>query len=170
MVTEDKYIEYVKKLASAHIDLQHGVNGVSSFFEIEDEENFGNFDDALRNATARTVMLLVAAEGELDDNGCDNHTQEMDCQFYILQKKRAGVTIPQIRSACIVIIKEILGRMKSDARSNKIVVGKNITFLISKVPYRKVGPMNLDWYGYTVMIRFTCPFGYTVDSGTWTDI
>jgi len=30
--------------------------------------------------------------------------------------------------------------------------------------------MNDYWYGYMASVTFICPFGYSVNSGTWTDI
>jgi hypothetical protein len=169
MVTEDQYISYFEKLAKAHRQIQHNPDGVSSFVEVEEPDELSAFDEALRSTTGDTVMLVVAAEGQLDDNSSENHVQTVDAQIYILQKKTDGIKTADIRTVTISIIRDILGRTKSDARLNSIIPGKVISFRINNIPVRKVGPINLDWYGHTVLISFTCPFGYTVDSGTWTD-
>jgi hypothetical protein len=170
MITEDQYIGYFEKLARAHRQLQHEVDGKECFFEVEDPDELNSFDDALRNLTSKTVMLIVAGEGELNDNNSENHVQIVDCQLYILQKETIGISPADIRSNCIEILRGILGRTKREALRNQMIPGKLITFRINNVPLRKVGPMNLNWYGYTALISFSCPFGYTVDSGTWTDI
>lgn len=170
MVTEDECITYYENLAKVHKVIQHEVGGQKSFFEIEDLESLDNFDEALRNVVGSTVMLLYASDGELNDNDTENHNQELDCQIYILQRKTNAVAVSQIRSACIEIIKEVLGRTKREARQGLVFPGKIVQFRINKIPVRKVGPMCLDWFGYTALLTFTCPFGYTVDSGSWTDI
>lgn len=170
MLTEDQFISYFEKLASANPLFAHDVDGVNSFFEVEDPEELTAFDAALRSTSASTVMLLVAGEGELDDNDSNSYLQAVECQIYILQKVETGVTIPAIRSACIQALTNVIGRTKKDSSAGTLISGKTINFRISKIPIRKVGPMNLQWYGYTALLTFTCPFGWKVDSGTWTDI
>lgn len=169
MVTEDQYISYLEKIAIAHKQIQHDPEGITSFVEVEDPEELSAFDEALRSATGETVMLVVAGEGELNDQGSENHVQTVDVQIYILQKKGDGMNTASIRTATINVIRDIVGRVKRDARSGALVPGKSINFVIDKIPVRKVGPINLEWYGHTALFSFSCPFGYTVDSGTWTD-
>lgn len=170
MLTEDQFISYFEKIATAHPLFAHDAAGIKSFFEVEDPEELTSFDAALRSTSASTVMLLVSGEGELDDNDSNNHLQAVEVQIYILQKLKTGITIPAIRSTCMQALVDILGFTKKAARENKLVPGKTINFRIEKVPVRKVGPMNLNWYGYTALLTFTCPFGWKLDSGTWTDI
>jgi phosphopantetheine adenylyltransferase len=169
MVTEDQYISYFEKLAVAHKQILHDPEGITSFVEVEDPEELSAFDEALRSATGDTVMLIVAGEGELNDNDSENHVQTVDAQIYILQRKLDGRKTSDIRTATIGIIRDIVGRTKKDARYNSLIPGKIITFRINNIPVRKVGPISLEWYGHTALITFSCPFGYTVDSGTWTD-
>jgi hypothetical protein len=170
MLTEDQFISYFEKLANAHRTIAHNLDGQQSFFEVEDPDELSAFNEALRYATGSTVMLLVAGEGELDDNNSENHVQVVDFQIYILQKKETDVKTSDIRSVCIEVIKSIVGRTKHDCRRGRIVPGKSVNFRIENVPIRMVGPIELNWYGYTTQLSFTCPFGWSVDSGTWTDI
>jgi hypothetical protein len=170
MITEDPIIAYFDKLAKANRLIAHDQDGVPSFFEIEDPEELSSFDDALRNATGSTVMLIIAGEGELNDNGSANYTDGLEYQIYVLQKLHDDTTPSEIRAVCKDAIKAIIFRTRKDASASKIVPGKFITFPVNNLPLRKVGPMNLHWYGYTAMLSFTCPFGWKVDSGTWTDI
>jgi hypothetical protein len=169
MVTEDQYISYFEKLAIAHRQILHDPEGLISFVEVEDPEDLTAFDEALRSATGDTVMLIVAGEGELNDNNSENHVQTVDTQIYILQRKRDGMATAEIRTFTIGVITDLLGRTKNDARSGNVIPGKVITFRINNIPVRKVGPISLNWYGHTAWITFSCPFGYTVNSGTWTD-
>ena len=170
MITDDHFTAYYQNLATLNRQLLHDVDGKRSFFVVEDADNLDNFDEALRAVNVDTMMLLVSEECELDDNESENHVQEVDLQVYILQRKRPGVSVSAIRAECLQILRDILGRTKSDARKNKVVEGKLINFRISNIPVRKVGPIFLEWYGYTAILRFGCPFGYSVDARTWTDI
>jgi hypothetical protein len=169
MITEDQYISYFEELARTHKQILHQVDGKVSFIEVEDPDDLSAFDEALRSATGDTMMLAIAGEGELDDNDSENHVQTVDVQLYVLKRKLDYVSTSDIRTATIGIIRDILGRTKKDAREQKLIPGKYINFRISKVPVRKIGPVELDWYGHAAYITFSCPFGYTVDSGTWTD-
>lgn len=170
MLTEDQFISYYEKLARAHRTIAHEADGVKSFFEVEDPDELTSFDAAVRNATGSTVMLLVAGEGELDDNGSNNYVQVLECDIYILQKKTFDLSVHQIRSTCIQAITDILTRTKKDASAGRLVPGKITNFNIKEIPVRQIGPVNLQWYGYAAKATFTCPFGWKVDSGTWTDI
>lgn len=170
MITEDQLVAYYEKLAKSHHLIAHQVDGKKAFFEINEVFDLNNFDEALRTATGTTVMLITASESQLDDNNSESHNEELECEIYLLQRKKTGVSEKDIRTACKQILKEVLGRTKRDSRSQSIVPGERINFRISQIPVQKVGPMKLEWYGYQAVLRFTCPFGYTVDSGTWTDI
>lgn len=169
MVTEDQYIAYYENLAQKHTAILHDPQGKKSFFEVEDPTDLGGFDAALRGTVGDTVMLLVAGENDLDDAESESHTQTTELELYILQRKKTGITVPAIRSACMGIITDILARTKQDARKQLVVPGKITYFNIRKLPVRQVGPMNLNWYGYTALITFSCPFACPVNSGTWTD-
>lgn len=171
MITEDQIITYFERIAGANHVLKHNIDGGSSFFSVEDPDELSNFDDALRSMTGDIAFLTCAMEGELDDNGSENHVQSIDLQVFVVRRRNAGVSIASCRTECLEILTQLLGRIKRDARvPGNVIPGKKVEFKIAAIPVKKVGPMNMEWYGYTAFLRFSCPFGYTVDSGTWSDI
>ena len=171
MITEDPIIAYFERIAGAHHILKHDIEGARSFFSVEDPDELSNFDEALRSMTSDVAFLTCAMEGELEDNGSENHVQSIDLQVFVVRRIGTGVSIASCRTECLEILTQLLGRTKRDARTpGGVIPGKKVEFNIAGVPVKKVGPMNMEWYGYTAFLRFSCPFGYTVDSGTWSDI
>lgn len=170
MINEEQIIAYFESLAVNSRELNHTDQGRESFFYVEDGYDLETFDEALRSAVQSPTMLLVADSGEFADNDSENHTQEIEGQFYILGQKSDDKSIRTIRAECLIIALNILARMKYDARKQQIVPGSIVNFRIDKVPYSKVGPMFIEWYGYEVSFSFICPFGYSATSATWRDI
>ncbi len=170
MLTEDQFIQYYEKLARAHTTIAHDPAGVKSFFEIEDPDELGNFDKALRGKVGSTVLFIFAGDGEIDDHDSNNHVQTIVCYLYIMQKKTDTISSANIRSNCITIVNDLLARTKTDIRAGFIVPGRPVTFRIDGIPVGQVGPISLQWYGYAVKVTFSCPFAARSESGTWTDI
>lgn len=167
-MNEDQYIEYFASLASSHHQLQHMKDGHKSFFYVEDAMNLLEFDEALRNMSGSTAMLLVAEDGELDDNESENHVDQMEGSIFILaQVKEHGRTVREARAFCKPIIMDFVAKMRKDSRKQQIIAGKLVHFRVSNLPYHKVGPMNGNWYGYMVSFRFVCPFANTEKQGIW---
>jgi hypothetical protein len=170
MINEEQIVNYFEALAISSKAINHTADGGKSFFYIDEPDNLDEFDQALRSSATSPAMLLIADEGEFDDNNTANHTQEISGQFYILAKTNDDFTKRNARAMCLPIVLDFLARMIVDARKNKLIPSKAITFRISKVPYKTVGPIDLTWYGYAVWFSFICPFGFTVTSGSWRDI
>lgn len=167
-MNEDQYINYFAQLAKSHKMLQHGVNGMQSFYYVEDEFSMDEFDNALKNMKSSTCMLLVAEDGELDDADSENYADHIDGSLYILGKvSDNGDNIRKVRAKCKPIIMQMVKRMRQDSRARKILDGKIVNFRISRLPYLRVGAMNNEWYGYMVTFRFVCPFANGVETGIW---
>lgn len=169
MIDEEQFVSYFENLAIRSKAINHTKDGGKSFFYIEEPDDTSQFDDALRNAVTSPTFLLVADNGEFSDNNTENHTQEINGQFYVVAKITDRLNSRQARAFCLPIVVDFLARIKQDARKNEILARKIISFRIDKIPYQKVGPINDKWYGYTVWFSFTCPFGFSVTSGSWRD-
>ncbi|RYD75285.1 MAG: hypothetical protein EOP55_13745 [Sphingobacteriales bacterium] len=164
-MTEQEYKEHFKNLAEKHKSILH-TDSSKAFFYIESVDELTEFDKGLALMKKDVCMLLVASGGEFDDNNSENHTDEQTGEIYILMRKKNASKINDLYSGAKEILKECLARTKQDFRINP---NPHKRFRISKIPYQKVGPMNDLWYGYMATVTFVCPFGYTVNSGTWTD-
>jgi len=171
-MNEDQFIEYFENLATQSRDINHDQEKKKSFFYIEDAFTLDEFDEALRNAAQTPVMILVADDGSFTDNNSANYTQEVEGEILILARIQPKKNIRQIRAMCLPIVLSLLARMKLDSSKNKILPDpkKKVFFRIEDIPYRKIGPMNLEWYGYAFNFKFICPFGFSVTSGSWRDI
>ncbi|RQO65074.1 hypothetical protein DBR40_24690 [Pedobacter sp. KBW01] len=169
MFDEELYVSYFENLAIDSKDINHTESG-KSFFYIDEPDDTEEFDNALRDSATSPVFLLTADQGEFADAQSNNHTQEISGQFYVLARTGDLLSRKQARKLCLPIIIQFLAKMKKDAGRKAILPGKNVTFTIDKVPYQKVGPMNTQWYGYTVWYTFTCPLAFTVSSSSWRTI
>jgi hypothetical protein len=171
MIYETDYSTYFEKLATLHTAIRHNADDRQSFFFIEQPDDTEEFDNALRNYATSPALLAVAEQGELNDNNSENHTEQFEGQLYVIARKEDGQSIKQVRDICKPIVMDILAKMKIDAkRTGGIIPGKLVQFRINNISYQKVGPMNISWYGYTFWFNFTCPFGFAVTSGSWSNI
>lgn len=163
-MTESQYIAYFKNLATQHKLINHDDDINRAFFYIENPDELNEFDEGLRTMSSDIAMLLTATMGEFDDAQSENHTDEINAQVYIVMRKKTDVNIREINQQCKEILLSVLARTKSDYRNNF-----QTRFSISKIPYQKVGAMADEWYGYTSLISFICPFGYSINSAIWAD-
>ena len=159
MKSEADYIEYYENLATQHKCIVHD-EADKSFFYVENPDDLEEFDEYLRTIKKRVAMLLVANNGEFNDNGSNNYTDELNAQVYIVIRKTGDKTIRELNNEAKIILRSVIARTRKDHPKE---------FRINKVPYTPVGPMCENWYGYTAMLTFICPFGFSVDSGTWLD-
>ena len=169
-MTEQQYIDYFEALASKHKLIKHGLEGNVSFAYVSDPDELENFDNLLRAATSDIFMLLVGSDGTFHDNNSESYAQNVDLQLYILLRVGNELSVSDARDQSLPILLSILTRMRWDAKKQRIITDGVVHFRIDDVQYQKVGPMNGTWYGYTAWPRFTCPFRWDVNSGTWTDI
>ncbi|MNK47606.1 hypothetical protein D3C87_664180 [compost metagenome] len=157
--------DYFENLAKKCLPISHTA-AQKAYFEIEDPEELNEFDEALRSMVKETCMLLVSEGGELDDNGSENYTDTVEYQVYILRRKKTTNSISGIRAEAKSILVEVLKKIKVDFRTNV-----KSRFRISNTTYVKVGPMGDEgqWYGYTAILRFICPFASGLKGGIWSD-
>ncbi|MCX2473575.1 hypothetical protein OQZ33_04440 [Pedobacter sp. MC2016-05] len=164
-MTEQEYRSHFENLAEKHRLILHSDTN-KAFFYIESVDELNEFDEALNLMKSNVCMLIVASSGEFGDNNSESHVDEQNCEIYILMRKKSSQRVSDLYSATKEILKDCLARTKRDLRANP---NPHKHFRFNNIPYQKVGPMNDDWYGYIATVTFTCPFGYNVNSGTWTD-
>ena len=158
-MTEEEYIALFETMAANHREIAHTPER-KSFFYIEEPDELGEFDQALKSMGKNVAMLLVANNGEFNDNGSNSYHEELNGQMYIVVRKTSGKSIREINSFARKVLLDVLGRVRKEYPTK---------FRLNNLQFQKVGPMNDVWYGYTVQISFDCPFGFVVNSGNWLD-
>ncbi len=168
-ITEEAYIAYFTDLATKHKEIAHTIGGRQSLFYIPVEMDLAEIDKAIRDKKSVPMLALDSMRGGFGSNQSARGLQTIEGQFFVLDKAEVG-KVEDIRRAhdrCLKIGFEILARMVVDLKGEKMVPGTRFT--IDDVKYDPVGPMASTHYGYTFRFPITCPFGFTVDSGNWTD-
>jgi len=132
-MTEADYKEQFQSLAEKHRLLLH-TEADKAFFYIDSVDELTDFDLALNAMNKHACMLLVASNGEFDDNNSENHVDEQNGEIYILMRKKNANTINDIYTQTKTILKDCLARTKSDLRKNP---DPRKHFRISKIPYQK---------------------------------
>jgi len=170
MVTELEYIAYYTHLATQHNQIGHVAGSKDAFFFIPMAYDLAEIDKAIRNTKTTPFLALDALRGSFNDNASENNVQIIAGQFTIADKVDKGfsLTIREAQDKCLKIGLDIITRMKHDSRKRQLF-NPLASFSISNVLYEPVGPMSVNHYGYTFHFDIACPFGYTVDSGTWLD-
>ncbi|WP_316743437.1 hypothetical protein [Pedobacter antarcticus] len=172
MIQEHEFIAYFEELSINHKSVNHQPETNEAFFYVEDAFDLDEFDQHIRRLTCQMAVMLVADDGQFNDNNSNNHTQELDAQLLFLARKSNDQSIREVRSGCLNTALEYITRMKSDANQGKILNDprRRVNFRIERIPYKKIGPILDEWYGYELSFTITCPFGWKVSSGTWRDI
>lgn len=170
IITEQKIVDYFESLAIDSKDINHEFEGNKSFFFVEDPETLESFDDALRSSTSSHVMLLMAADGEFNDNQTNNYTQEVNVECYILARVNSETTSIEAKSFCLPVALNFLARMRIDSGKGLMLGEKRLRFRIDKIPYQAVGPINTEWYGYALLCTFYCPLTFALTSASWRSI
>jgi hypothetical protein len=170
MVTELQYIAYFTNLATQHRQIGHVEGKKDAFFFIPLAYDLAEIDKAVRNTKSAPFLALDAVRGSFNDNESESHIQIIEGQITIADKVETGkvITIREAQDKCLQICRDILARMKYDSRKRQLIQPL-ATMRINNVQYEPVGPMAVNHYGYTMRFEIACPFGYTVDSGTWLD-
>lgn len=171
MISELNYIAYFENLATQSMDFNHVAGTNDAFFYLPNTYDLTEIDNAIKSSKSVPMLLLDSIAGQLDDNQSENYVQTINGQFTILDMAIVGKasTIRDARDKCLPIGLNVLARMKRDGKAN-VLLSPNIKFTISKIPYDPVGPMAIKHYGYTFRFKIYCPFGFSVNSGTWRDI
>lgn len=171
MISELQYIDYFTQLAINHKSIAHVPGTKDAFFFIPLTYDLAEIDSAVRNTKSAPFMALDAMRGKFNDYSSENNVQLIDGQITILDKIDKGKlsTIREAQDKCFKICFDLVTRMKSDRRKGNMFGNNLVNFSISNISYDPVGPMAINHYGYTIRFQIACPFGYTVDSGTWLD-
>jgi hypothetical protein len=170
MITEEQISSYFEALCVDSTDINHNPETNKTYFFVEEPDNLDSFDQALRNSDAPLAFLLVAEDGEFDDNGTENYTQEINIQAFVLARKTSDVDSKQAKTICLPIVHSFLAKMRMDARKGVMLSEKRLAFRIDKIAFQSVGPINTEWYGYTFWCTFYCPLSFKPKSGSWRSI
>jgi hypothetical protein len=168
MISEQDYIEYFKVLAMRHKSVQHIPGKKDAFFFIPMPWDLGAIDEAIRNTASSPMVALDSMRGKFDESRSDSYLQEIEGQFTILEKADLAdlASISAAQDQCLAIGKQLLAKMRSDARHNRLI-SKLVTFSISGVPYEPVGPMEVNHYGYTFQFNLKVPIDMLVTDDNW---
>lgn len=158
-MTEAQYTDYFKMLAENHKLIKHNTTK-KAFFYIELIEELTEFDQALRNMHGDIAVLLTGSSGEFNDGNSNSYTDDITAQLYIVMRKKSNQSVAEINLKTKSILIDFLARARKE---------NSTKFRIQNLPYTKVAGMNDVWYGYTAMLTFSCPFGFSLDNGTWLD-
>lgn len=166
MITENALKSYFENLATKHATLQHSPEN-PSFFYIDNPYELTAIDAALRNMTAEIALLVDTPERNLDDNLSNNYVESINIQFTILKKENDSTLLLEARDAVLPVINDFLVKIRQNA-SDRSLVGSSLNRMrITNVKIDPVGPMNLEWYGYTVIITVACPLALNTNDAIW---
>jgi hypothetical protein len=179
IITELNFIAYFQGLAEKHRLIAHGqtetVDGLeqvrNSFIYIPSEFNLAELDNMIRSGVSTPLLMVDALKGHINDNGTDSHHQDINVQFFVLEKTDVGTvaSIREARDKTLPVGMAILERMKSDRRKG-VLLDKGTAFTFNNVGYDPIGPIETSYYGYSFQALLRCPFAFKVDGGTWSDI
>jgi hypothetical protein len=170
MITEEQISEYFEALCIDSLDINHTLDGKESYFFVDEPDSLESFDEALRSSDASLVFLLVAEDGEFDDNNSANYVQETNIQAFVLARTGNDLSSKQAKTLCLPVIHSFLAKMRLDSNKGVMVNAKLMKFRIEKIPFQSVGPINEAWYGYTFWCTFYCPLAFKAKSGSWRSI
>ncbi len=166
MINETTYKSYFENLAAKHIALQHTPQN-QSFFYIDNPFELSQIDNALGYMTSTKCLLLDVPDRLLDDNASNNYTDKIACQFTILKRESDRMQLLNARNEILVIIEDFLVKIRQDQSAGNLFGDSKARMRIANVNIQAVGPMKLDWYGYTVVFTVICPFAPAVNNANW---
>ncbi|WP_342644999.1 hypothetical protein [Mucilaginibacter sp. CSA2-8R] len=171
MISEQEYINYFTALAIRHKDIRHIPKEKDAFFFVPMPWDLSAIDEAIRNTGSTPMVALDAMRGKFDENRSDSYLQEIEGQFTILEKVDLAdlATISQAQDKCLAIGRQMLAKMKNDARHKKLIKPL-VSFSIAALPYEPVGPMEVCHYGYTFQFTLKVPIDMVVSHDTWLDV
>ena len=166
MITEQSLRSYFENLAAKHTVLTHSEEN-PSFFYIDNPYELNAIDEALRNMSQEICALVDTPDRVLNDNASGNYVEAINLQFTILKKQSDSTLLLQTRDAVLPIISDFLVKVRQDNHTGNIFGSATAKMKIVNVKIEPVGPMNLEWYGYTAIITLTCPLALTPNDAIW---
>lgn len=167
-VEEEKIQDYFENLAKVHKEIAH-TDEMKSFFVVTDKYDLDEIDKAVRSYAKFPAVLLESIEGDLDDNGSANYTDAVNVTFSILLKGRGRQEIRNARNNAKRIGMEFLTRMRMD-KNNGVLFGKPTADMQIKASYQPIGKIDPDLYGFIFSVKIICPFSFSSNSATWSDL
>lgn len=166
------YKKYFKNLAINCVHIAH-TEEEPAFFYVSDKYNLKAFDDAIKSAAKTPAMLLERYSLDLDDNGNQNHFDNIQGRFTILLKTEVGdqQSIELVEIEAERIAKIILKKMRLDFFGiEEVTIGDltaKVQFKIKRVQIDAVGPVNGSYYGVSVGFTWNCPLSVNVNDADW---
>lgn len=155
----DLLFDYLEQKAIESQVIPHDPgNGKVAFFAIDNPYDLEEFENAVRNTLSFPAMLAEQNEGILSDNASNNYTNTMRSSFMILDRRRDGNKIRNVRSRCYQIGMDILTSIRKD-QPKGIVSGELVNFNIN-LAYLPIGPVYMEYYGYQFEIEFITRFKF----------
>lgn len=167
-VEEDAIQDYFENLAKAHKEIAHS-NERKAFHFIADKYDLDEFDKAIKSCVKFPSLLLDSIEGSLDDNDSANYTDQINFAFSILIKAKGRLEIREARKKAKRIGLEIITRMRADKNKGKLFNNPLINMQI-KSNYEPIGKIDPDLFGYIFTVSIICPFSFSPNSTTWSDL
>jgi hypothetical protein len=166
MITETAYKNYFENLAAKHIGLAHSATN-QAFFYIDNPYELSAIDLALGYMASKKCLLLDVPDRLWDDNASNNYTDKITCQFTILKRESDKSLLLEARNQTMAIVEDFLVKIRQDQSARILLGSVNAKMRIADVKIDAVGPMKLEWYGYTVLVSIICPFSPAVNNGNW---
>ncbi len=169
-MNEASYISYFQNLAIQSKDLQHNTTGLKkSFLVVDNPFDLTALDAAIRTTLKVPAMLLDIPEFSPSGNGTANFTNTVNGMFMIIMKANKN-NLATVRDQCLEIGMKFLYRMHYDYKRQAIESGKPVFFQMDDTQVEPVGPIAVEYHGYLFRFSFICPFGFSVNGASWTDL
>lgn len=169
-MNEAEYISYFENLAVKSKDLKHTVSGFKkSFMVVDNPYDLTAIDNAIRSSLKLPAMLLDIPQFTLTENRSANFTNRVDGVFMIIMKASKS-NLVDVRDQCLKIGMKFLYRMHYDYKHQAIEAGKPVYFSMENTTIEPVGPLAVEHHGYLFSFSFICPFGFSVNGASWTDL
>lgn len=169
-MNEAEYISYFRNLAIQSKDLQHNATGLKkSFLVVDNPFDLTALDAAIRTTLKVPAMLLDIPEFSPSGNGTANFTNTVNGMFMIIAKASKN-NLATVRDQCLAIGMKFLYRMHYDYKRQAIEPNKPVFFQMDDTQVEPVGPIAVEYHGYLFRFSFICPFGFSVNDASWTDL
>lgn len=169
-MNEAEYISYFRNLAIQSKDIGHTVSGLKkSFLVVDNPYDLTALDTAIRSTLKVPAMLLDIPQFTPTSNASASFTNTVDGVFMIIMKAGKN-NLATVRDECLSIGLKVLYRMHYDYKHQAIEPGKPVYFQMDNTKVEPVGPIAVEYHGYMFSFSFICPFGFSVNGASWTDL